>query len=837
MAKPEVLEMARKKPDEERATIRDFISGLEVEATPEEVEAVQVFARRLVEDYGYDKSQIQTHPQFSIRRSPSDEARSVPLDIGAFHTDEKVEDNLRIIVECKRKTKREGVQQLKRYLEMSPASVGVWFNGNEHAYLWKVFEKGKPRYVDIPNIPRKDQRVEDIGKFKRKDLKAPQNLKAVFRDIRNHLAGLTTGITRDEALAQEIMNLLFCKIYDEMNTGPEETVEFRCGVHEDKGDVRRRIVDLFENKVKREFSDVFSAADEITLDTASLVYVAGELQNYCITEAERDALGEAFEVFIGPSLKGPEGQFFTPRNVVRLAVEILDPDPGDMIIDPACGSGGFLIAGLDHVWRKIRDGGEKRGLGEEWIRDEQQKIANRSFRGIDKDSFLAKVTKAYMAIVRDGRGGIFCENSLLPASEWSADCRRKISLHQFDFLMTNPPFGAKIAIHGESILRQFSNLGFKWRRDKRTGTWSKTSKLQEQLPPQILFIERCLQLVREGGRIAIVLPDGVLGGAKLGYIAHYIKETSRLIALVDLPVETFAPMVTTKTHLVVLERKENGRDDGSYPIFMAVAQRVGHDRKGRAIFSEAGTVCDDIPVIISEFRRLFASGETKKDFSHLGYIVESRWLEDSLIAKRYLPEFMDALERIEKVPYPKRTLEAIRDKLYSGANVGVTDYTDSKSGVPYILVRNITEEGINCADMKYVKPDSVRKAKNAVVRAGDIVINRTGNPGIAAVVPDDLDRAVACGFVFRLSVKEGYDPHYVAAFLNSELGSKQTRRLALGSVLDHITKSDLETVRVILPPDDVITEIARKVRDATRKRADSRKLLNEAQISLLESYP
>ncbi len=814
--------------EQERLTVVDFISGQEVAATPEEVEAVQVFARRLVEDYGYSKSQIQTHPQFRIRRSPSDEAKSVPVDIAVFHSDSKVEANLYIVVECKRKTKREGKQQLIRYMEMSPVELGVWFNGNEHLYLWKVIKDGKPDYLEIPNIPKKDQRILDIGKFKRRDLEPPQNLKSVFKDIRYHLAGITVGITRDEAIAQEIMNLLFCKIYDEINTGPDETITFRCGVNEDKETVRFRIVELFEMKVKKEFADVFALTDEITLDPDSLVYVVGELQNYCITEAQRDALGEAFEVFVGRSLKGEEGQFFTPRNVVRLAVEILNPVPGQMTIDPACGSGGFLTVALENVWGKIAQEGESRKLGQQWIRDEQLKIANRCFRGIDKDSFLAKVTKAYMAIVRDGRGGVFCENSLLPLAEWSPNAQKKISLGMFDILMTNPPFGAKIPIRGEGILTQFPNLGSKWRKD-RSRVWIKTPKVQEQIPPQVLFVERCLQLLKEGGRMAIVLPDGILGGDKVGYIAHYIQEVARIVALIDLPIETFSPMVTTKTHLVVLEKKETGKDYHNYPIFMAVAEKVGHDRKGRSVYRENGEIWDDIPEVIAEFKRLSLSKRRTGTFTRLGYIVESRWIEDNLIARRYLPEFVDALQRVNMSRHPQMSLGGMAARLCTGANVSNADYTDRDSGMPYILVKNITEEGINCADLKYVKTESVTVAMNAKVHAGEIVINRTGNAGIAAVVPEDLEGAVACGFVFRLSVKKEYDAHYVAAFLNSELGIKQTRRLALGSVLEHITKADLESVRVILPSEEVQRKIAKKVKEATKMRAASRRLLDEAQ--------
>ncbi len=213
--------------------IQDFISGVLVKGTPEETEAVQVFARRLVEDYEYTKSQIQTHPQFRVRKRPSDQEKSYPVDIAVFKIKQKTEDELFLVVECKKKNRTDGISQLKLYMDMSPTEVGVWFNGLDHAYLRKIVHKNGTRtYEELPNIPRKGQRIEDIGLFRRKDLNKPSNLKAVFADLRNHLAGNVTGITRDEALAQEIINLLFCKIYDEVNTGPEEIVTFRSGHNE-----------------------------------------------------------------------------------------------------------------------------------------------------------------------------------------------------------------------------------------------------------------------------------------------------------------------------------------------------------------------------------------------------------------------------------------------------------------------------------------------------------------------------------------------------------------------------------------------------------------------------
>ncbi len=218
----------------------------------------------------------------------------------------------------------------------------VWFNGSDHIYLQKILDKqGNVTYKILTEIPKKGQSVKDIGKHKRQDLQSPQNLKSVFKDIRNHLVGMTTGITRDEALAQEIINILFCKIWDEIYTNPDDMVTVRAGVDETATAIKQRISNLFENKVKKEYSDVFTESDTISLDEQSLLYVVSSLQNYCITEADRDAIGEAFEVFIGPALRGSEGQFFTPRNAVKMIVDIIDPNTDELVFDPACGSWGI----------------------------------------------------------------------------------------------------------------------------------------------------------------------------------------------------------------------------------------------------------------------------------------------------------------------------------------------------------------------------------------------------------------------------------------------------------------------------------------------------------------
>lgn len=290
--------------NEER--IVDYISGEYVRATPEEVEAVQPFSKALVEDYGYPKDSVRTHPQWRVKVRPSDKKKEYPVDIAVFADGDQSDDGLYIVVECKRKNRKDGRTQLEDYLRFSKARLGVWFNGEERLYLQKLESNGEVRFNEIPNIPRYHERLEDLGKFKRKDLQPAENLKSTFKAIRNYLAANAVGITRDEVFASQIINLIFCKIYDERFTKPNDIVQFRAGFNEEPEDVAKRVHDLFE-KVKAQYSDVIHSDDQIQFDAKSLQYVVGELQLYSLQESSRDAVGAAFEVFIGPSLKGGAG--------------------------------------------------------------------------------------------------------------------------------------------------------------------------------------------------------------------------------------------------------------------------------------------------------------------------------------------------------------------------------------------------------------------------------------------------------------------------------------------------------------------------------------------------
>ncbi|MCX6760442.1 MAG: N-6 DNA methylase [Candidatus Nealsonbacteria bacterium] len=777
--------------------IVDYISGEKIKATPEEIDAVQIFSHQLVEDYNYPKDRIQTRPQFRVKVRPSDTKKEYPVDIAVFSNDKKQEDEIYIIVECKKKNRKDGKTQLQDYLRFSKAFLGVWFNGEERLFLRKVEKAGRIEFEEIPNIPQFGQRVEDIGKFRRKDLKPTHNLKATFKAVRNHLAANTVGATRDEVLAQQLINLIFCKIYDERFTEPDDIVAFRAGIDEEAKDVKQRILDIFD-KVKRKYKEVLDENDTITLDANSIAYVVGELQNYCLIEAERDIIADAFETFIGHALKGGQGQFFTPRNVVKMMVDILDPNDEDLIIDPACGSGGFLIEALRHIWKKLDAEGEKYHWNRSNLQEEKMEVALNKIRGIDKDYFLSKVAKAYMAIIGDGKSGIFCEDSLERPENWQDKTKLKVDMGKFSVLLTNPPFGSKIPVRGEDKLKQFK-LGYKWNFNKESNKWEKTDKLKEQEEPQVLFIDRCLELLKDGGRMAMVLPSGILGNEQEEYLRQYIQEKGNLFAIVELPFETFSPNVTINTSVLFVQKGKSKKEN----IFISINKYCGHDKKGRP------TDRDDI----SNVAKIYNSNKSDEN----NFFMKSSFLESNFVAKRYSKKYIVNLDKIKKSKYPVVNFGDIILSVHNGANiVNASIYVEKKQGIPYILVKSITKGGINFENLKYIKK-SLETNKDVIKNKVDentIVMTRAGNSGIAANIPPDLVGGIASGFLINIKIKKDINPYYMVSFLNSEYGQMQLDRVSSGSILQSIRSSDLKKIKIILPPKDVQRSIGKKLKEA-----------------------
>ena len=809
--------------------LTDFISGLKVQVTPEEIEAVQVFSKQLVEDYGYSKDQITTHPQFRVKANPSGH-RSYPVDIAVFNNAQKKDNDVYIIVECKNKNRMDGRGQLEDYLRLSKANLGVWFNGSERLFLRKIEKGDKVIFDEIPNIPKAYQRIEDIGQFKRKDLKPTHNFKTIFKSIRNHLAANVVGATRDEVLAQQLINLIFCKLYDERFTNPENNIKFRVGVDESPKEVKSRILELFQ-KVKQNQSDIFEIEDKIILDKNSIAYVVGELQNYSLIDSERDVIADAFETFIGHSLKGSQGQFFTPRNVVKMIVEILNPDEKDKIIDPACGSGGFLIESLKFVWNKLSK--KYSYWSDVEIEKKKIEVATKNFSGIDKDFFLLKVAKAYMNLIGDGKTGLFCEDTLENPQNWSLQTRSKIQLGKFDILMTNPPFGSQISVRGEAKLKEFE-LGYLWK--QKNNKFSKT-KIAQEKPPQELFIERCLQLLKTGGKMAIILPETYFHAPSKKYIFQYLKQNNNIIAIIDLPRNTFRPFCGAKTCLIVLQKNTPQQKN----IIMGVAEQIGHDHKGDAIyrFDEqkkifTTEIWDDTKAIREEL--------TNKSRKYVFSVQSNSIIKDCFVPRYYWnTKTKEAKRKAEKMNMYLISLGELLEKnilvSYQGHGSPPSRYK-GRGYIPYIRVADIVNWNLYKNPTSMIPYDvykSVKGLNGVNLQKEDILFVRRGSyriGSVAMVSPFDNEVLLTNEItVLRLNSNNiGLTSFYLLFALSHEITQMQiNNKVFIDTTFTNIGDRWKELEIPIFSETSVLEKISKNMANILQNRWKSMEMLQQIE--------
>lgn len=360
--------------------------------------------------------------------------------------------------------------------------------------------------------------------------------------------------------------------------------------------VQKRIEALF-TQVKDDYPTIFKKAETIDLKPVVFAYLVSQLQMYSLLESDIDVKGRAYEEIVGSNLRGDRGEFFTPRNICRMAVAMLDPNEKQLVLDPACGTGGFLITAMNHVIEKIRAAemakwGNNLKRAEDAVKGRIRKFAEQFIVGMDFNPDLVKASKMNMVMNNDGAGSLFQANSLEASPTWDPDLVERKIMGRVDILFTNPPFGSKIPVTEPSILEKY-DLGHTWNYDKSTDRWKMNEAIHKSQPPEILFIERCVKFLTRGtGRAAIVLPDGILGSPGLGYVREWILANTRILASIDLHPDTFQPDVSIQTSVLILERKS---DDliavetaagkiNDYPVFMAVAGHVGHDKRGNKTY-------------------------------------------------------------------------------------------------------------------------------------------------------------------------------------------------------------------------------------------------------------
>jgi len=584
-----------------QGNVLDFVDGhTQRRDTPEE-KVRQVIAKSLVREYRYDRADIEVEFTIPIgTRKPR--ADLVIFPPGAPHTKEQA----RIIVECKAPAvragdRKDGTSQLESYLHACPnAQYGLWTNGQggERICLRRIVrptgEVVLERVADVP-LAGRDATDEDRPRVDQLRPASSDALMFAFRRCHNYIAG-NQGLQKPQAF-WELLKLIFCKIRDEHHSDEIQFFATPSELHgvAAAGRVVDRLGRLFD-QVKAEFPTIFRATEAIELKPNVLAYIVSQFQLYSLLESDVDVKGRAYEEIVGPNLRGDRGEFFTPRNICRMAVEMLSPKENELILDPACGTGGFLITAMNYVIDHIAVAERKRGGSDERaeraMRSRVREFAGSRIVGVDFNPELVKASKMNMVLNNDGAGGLYQANSLESPSMWGDDLRRRKLIGGVDRLFTNPPFGSKIPITDPAVLEQYE-LGHVWSYDRAADRWTTSAALHKSQPPEILFIERCVQFLKPGsGRAAIVLPDGVLGSPGLGYVRQWILENARVLASIDLHPDTFEPFVGVQTSLLVVERKPADliaveRAAGrmrDYEVFMAAADHIGHDKRGNETF-------------------------------------------------------------------------------------------------------------------------------------------------------------------------------------------------------------------------------------------------------------
>jgi type I restriction enzyme M protein len=556
-----------------------------------EVESIrQEEERKLLEEFGYEEADYRDLIRVNVRVKPQQlKARKFPLVVLRPLAEGEVADQnerLSILIDIVgKKTKPEdankGAEALRSYLKDTPkAQYAVWTNGTERVVFWKTTGRIKVDALVINDIPRYGRDVNDsFAPGRRKLRKAVAgSLRQAFQRCHDYIWANQGG--SNETIFWEFLKIVFAKIEDERRLldAPEDSEEgrglFAIASLEERNDperaeaVKKRLQRLYV-AVRNRYPELFRLqTDQIDLQPRIITYIVAQLAHYDFLNSSVDVKGEAYEAIVGKNLEGTRGEFFTPRNAVKMGVRILDPKPGDKCLDPACGTGGFIVVILNYIAEQIRREANAENLPGAVLEDEYRRrlrLASQRIFGLDINSNLVRVARMNMVMNNDGQGGITHLNSLdtnpdhwhLPAGtmrRWESNgSQREVPVSEFfrdelregtfDIIATNPPFGTKIKIDDEDILEAYE-LGHRWSWDQERGIWFQTPARQAGVPPEVLFIERVVRLLKPGtGKACIVVPNGILGNPDDEYIRAWLMRNCEVLALVSMPVELFLPKV------------------------------------------------------------------------------------------------------------------------------------------------------------------------------------------------------------------------------------------------------------------------------------------------------
>lgn len=582
------ITVRKEKGGKESYYVKCLIRDKEIKLTPEEC-VRQLYLDTLINNYDYPVDRIRLEYSVKFGR---EEKRA---DIVIFDKDRASVPY--IIVELKKPKLKDGKEQLKSYCNATGSPIGVWTNGSSISY----YNRKDPNYFeDIPNIPKASQKLSDIltKRWTIEDLVEKDKLVNERKSLKNLILEM-----EDEVLAnagvdvfEEVFKLIFTKLFDEMESGrkKDRTLEFRNYGYTET-ELKKEIDDLFD-KAKEKWEGVFSKDAKITLTPSHLSVCVSSLQDVKLFNSNLEVVDEAFEYLINKSSKGEKGQYFTPRYVIDMCVKMLNPKETETIIDTASGSCGFPVHTIFYVWQKIL---ERKGLGKSHLFTLERKDAEctdyvqQKVFAIDFDERAVRVARTLNLIAGDGQTNVLHLNNL-DYERWDERTsdeawqnvyyegwkrlkkqRKNENSNQdfnFDILMANPPFAGDIK---ETRIIARYELGK-----------NAKDKYQSSVGRDVLFIERNLNFLKDGGRMAIVLPQGRFNNSSDKHIRDFIAKRCRILAVVGLHGNTFKPHTGTKTSVLFVQKWDEKlcpkKDD--YNIFFATMQKPSKDNSGDKIY-------------------------------------------------------------------------------------------------------------------------------------------------------------------------------------------------------------------------------------------------------------
>jgi len=606
-----------------------------------------------------------------------------------------------------------------------------------------------------------------------------------------------------------ISRIIYTKIYDELHTPEGNYYQFQVGTNEDEVSVATRIATRYREAMAME-PEIFSP--HLGIENPQTIFeLVKLLQGYTFYQTPYDVKGEAYQAFLGKLMRGELGQYFTPREVVKPTVEILAPTETEKIIDPCCGTGGFLIYALKYLRNKIRS----EYKDEKIIVRKEYDVAHYNIFGIEIDRNVAEACIAGMLLEDDAHGNIVVTDAL---SSWDnpAFLKKGIKENKFYVLMTNPPFGKK------ARLRDYKDR-FQLGKDFET-------------PPfEVLVLERAIELLAPGGRLGIVIPDINLTEKK---VLDFIWRNTVILGMVSLPSETFNPYGSGAKTSVLFLRKKKTEDEETKRIFMAKVYQIGYDATGR----KKGDGKNYYETVAEYFRK-FLNGkdiETIINDKFAVFILEDDKLSlarENLKVEGYIPHINLKGKNIVKwVP-----LKEVAD-VYRGYTPGWHDYTNS--GVPILKVRNLTNKVLefNFERRGYVPEKIYKKHPEAYVKLYDILLTASAHkPEYIAKKVDIVDilpfeKCMAVAELLIIRAKRNIDPFYLLAVLREKDVNEQFRGCIRGTTA-HIYPDDIKE-KVLIPrlPPDKEKKIAESLKEALKKYREFEKKFFEHMKIVREKF-